>query len=476
VLNSLTGDAVTASLGLLREGGRFLEIGKNDVRGRDDIARAYPDIAYHVLDLGELIVSDPSRVRAALEATLAAATRGEITPLPRHRFALEDAVSAFRFMARARHIGKVVLGPGPSFRGRTKVRPDRTYLVTGGNGALGQHIIQELCAQGARQIVVVSRHAPEGTATASPYGATVAWMQADVADRSQLEAVLQTIDGSMPPLGGIVHAAGVLSDGLVSSQTRESLLRVLRPKAIGALHLHELTRNRPLDFFVLFSSLAALTGSAGQSNYTAANAFLDALALGRQAQGLPGTSLNWGAWSGGGMAQGVDTSHQDRWRARGIAPVEPQAGREAFTFALQSGLGQCAVTAADWSRASADVPPLFAELARSVQHTASPATSQIRIASPDDLAGFVRARVSELLQIPSDRLPPMTPLIGMGFDSLMAVELRNACETALGIRMSMAELLDGATVATVVERLASGAGAMVSAGAPQQPAYEEGEL
>ena len=190
------------------------------------------------------------------------------------------------------------------------VRDDATYLITGGLGAIGLSCLEWLAAKGARTLVLLGRRGPtaevekriDGLRT---QGKRVEIRSADVSDAGQMRAVLEEIERTMPPLRGIFHAAGVLDDGVFRDQTGQRIERVLAPKASGAWNLHQLIGDRPLDFFVLFSSVASLTGSPGQSGYAAANAFLDALAHYRRTRGLAALSVNWGAWAGSGMAEHV---------------------------------------------------------------------------------------------------------------------------------------------------------------------------
>jgi acyl transferase domain-containing protein/acyl carrier protein len=464
VLNSLTGDAVSESLALVRPGGRFLEIGKNDVRESAEIARLYPHHAYHVLDLGDLIMKEPGLVRSAFERVLEDLGSGALVPLPLQVFSLADPIPAFRFMARARHIGKIVLTPRHNARRQTVIRPDATYLVTGGLGALGRLVIAQLVEQGAKHVVASSRHlnpdAADFFSSLAP-GVSVRCMTADVSQPAEVSSLLDTIDTTMPQLAGIVHAAGVVEDGLASSQTWEAFERVLRTKALGAWNLHELTKNHSLDFFVMFSSMSSIFGSAGQSNYAAANAFLDALARYRQASGLPATSINWGAWAGEGMAQNVDPAHQQRWRDLGVSLIGPREGRAAFSHALVTGPTEVAVVSVDWTRASAHFggrgPSLLGELMphRTVA-SAGDWRTRLSPGSVEDrhtvIEALVKEKVSTVLQLAQEQLESQTSLTAMGIDSLMAVELRNEFETALSVKVSIADLLGDATIGSLTER------------------------
>ena len=202
---------------------------------------------------------------------------------------------------------RLVRGEGAPEGATAAVPLDGTILVTGGLGALGRHVSRWLVAHGARRLLLTSRRGLEGAGAAEAVaelealGAQVEVAACDVSDRAALASLLGTLPADAP-LRGVVHCAGVLDDGVVGEQTAERLSRVMRPKVSGGWHLHELTRDLPVELFVLYSSAAGVVGSPGQSNYAAANSFLDQLAHHRRAAGLPALSLSWGAWSGEGMA------------------------------------------------------------------------------------------------------------------------------------------------------------------------------
>ncbi|MGE3806859.1 MAG: SDR family NAD(P)-dependent oxidoreductase, partial [Gemmataceae bacterium] len=299
VLNSLSGEFIPASLRVLAPGGRFVEIGKRGIWNAAQVAAQRPDVTYHVLALDERIAADPVCIGALLREILQRFDAGQLQPVVRAVHPLTEAASAFRIMQQARHTGKIVLRVPRELP--KLLRQDSSYLITGGLGGLGLATAQRLIERGARHLVLLGRNPPsesahEVIAGLEHAGAEVLVLQADVSVAADVAAALEQIARRLPPLHGVIHAAGVLDDGVLLNQTSERFARVLAAKVEGAWNLHRLTMDLPLDFFVLYSSMAALLGPAGQGNHAAANAFLDALAHHRRARGLPAQSINWGAW------------------------------------------------------------------------------------------------------------------------------------------------------------------------------------
>ena len=291
---------------------------------------------------------------------------------------------------------------------------------------------------------------------------------ADVADAGQVAGLLREI----APLRGIIHAAGVLDDGVVAQQTWPRFARVMAPKIAGAWHLHRLTQNAPLDFFVLFSSAAALLGSLGQASYAAANAFLDALAHYRRARGLTATSINWGPWAEVGMAAGL------RWTDRGMKSLTQQQGLQALAEVLRGDSPQVAVLPMDWPAWSAHCsrkPPLLSEVAPAEAAASGEPELLDRLKrTPAEqrravLEEYIARQAVKVLGLArSHRLNPRQPLQELGLDSLMAVELRNTLGLSLGRPLPVTLLFDYPTLETLVSYLGGD-----SEGWPAPPEREE---
>nr|ALV82335.1 borrelidin type I polyketide synthase [Streptomyces rochei] len=340
--------------------------------------------------------------------------------------------------------------------------PRGTVLVTGGTGALAGHVARWLAEEGAEHIVLAGRRGPDGQGAEAlradlvAAGVKATIMRCDVADR---DAVRLLLDAHRP--SAIVHTAGVVDDGLLTSLTPAQVERVLRPKLLGARNLHELTRDRELDAFVLFSSLAGVLGGAGQANYAAANAYLDALAAHRTAHGLPAASLAWGPWEGDGMAAAQEAA--DRLRRSGLTPLPP----EQAVRALGRGHGPLVVADADWARlAAGSTQRLLDELpeVRAVR-PAEPAVGQ-RPDLPARLAGrpaeeqsavlleAVREEIAAVLRYADPaRIGADHEFLALGFDSLTSIELRNRLATRIGLTLPATLTLEQRTPAGLAAHL-----------------------
>ena len=474
VLNALAGEFIPKSISVMSSGGRFLEMGKTDIWNDARVAAIHPDVSFHAFDLGDV---DPNIIQQMFSQIVAAFELGELQPLPHRAFGMTDAVGAFRYMAQAKHVGKLVLMPekDPLPSRRSLLRAEGTYMITGGLGALGLVVAQWMVDRGARHLVLVGRQGATTPAQVHAVsdlearGAEVRVIRADVSDRKQIAELLRDISAQLPPLRGLIHAAGVLDDGVLLQQEWERFRRVLIPKVAGALHLHELTRDLSLDFFVLFSSAASLLGSPGQANYATANAFLDALSHFRRAQGLPAVSINWGAWSGGGMADRLKSRDQRRFTEHGIGAITPEQGIELLELIITRENTQIGVIPFNWPvlrGAKIALPALLVDVAPSVQFSKQnemPARSSDllqRLSAVEEsrhrelLQSILQAQAAKVLGLGSATdVQTHRPLKELGLDSLMAVELRNAIAQSIGSPLSATLVFDYPTIESMSEYL-----------------------
>ncbi|HEV8560212.1 MAG TPA: SDR family NAD(P)-dependent oxidoreductase [Actinophytocola sp.] len=443
VLNSLAREFVDASLRLLGPGGRFLELGKTDRRDPDRVAEDHPGIRYRAYDLMD---AGPDRILEMLGTLRELFESGMLPPLPVTAWDIRRAPEALRHLSQARHTGKIVLTI-PS-----TMDPAGTVLITGGAGGLGSRVARHLMVEhGIRHLVLTSRSGV-GTELATELealGANVILAACDVADRAALAGLLAAIPAAHP-LTAVVHAAGVLDDGVVGSLTPERLDAVLRPKVDGAWHLHELTRDLDLAEFVLFSSAAGTLGTAGQANYAAANAFLDALAAHRARAGLPAVSLGWGLWAdASAMTRGMPAADVARLRRSGLAAVPTPLGLTLFDRARAGDRPTLLPVLLDLpALRSGEIPPLLRNL---VQSPRVATDSTVDIADLDEL---VRAHAATVLgHTAATAVDPAKAFKDLGFDSLTAVELRNRLAAATGLRLPATLVFDHPTPAAVAGHL-----------------------
>ena len=443
VLNSLTNEGfVEATVRATAQNGRFAEIAKRDIWSPEQMAAVRPDIAYEVVALDVTTFQEPERIRGLLTEVSDGLARGEWTPLPAEIYPLTEAKTAFRRMQQARHIGKIVLQmPNP-----LQPRADRSYLITGGLGAIGLHMAAYLAQLGAGDIVLTSRRAPDADAQrviediTERYRCRIHTFAADVADESEVTRLLERIRSELPPLAGVAHLAGVLDDALLSQQSPERFRTTLAPKAFGACYLDRLTKDDDLDFFIVSSSVSSLLGSPGQANYSTANAWLDGLVAQRKAQGLPATGVNFGPWARGGMAS--SEAARANISAQGLVPLEPSAALGALAEVVANGTGQATVIKANWQRAAkvlgSSRPPILDVVLPSAVG-ATPGDSELLRQLQEIPAAQRAAFITEFLQREVQgflRLaqPPAATsrFLDLGTDSLMAVELRNRLHSQFG--------------------------------------------
>ncbi|MGE7438999.1 SDR family NAD(P)-dependent oxidoreductase [Kitasatospora sp. NPDC001175] len=486
VLDSLAREFVDASLRLLPGGGRFVEMGKTDIRDPEHVAVEHPGVRYRAFDL---IEAGPDRINEMLTAVIALFEQGALRHLPVTAWDIRRAPEAFRHVSQAKHIGKVVITvPAP-------LDPQGTVLVTGATGTLGALVARHLVTEhGARRLLLTSRRglrapgAPELAAELEQLGAEVTVAACDAADRDALAALLAEL---AHPLTAVVHTAGVIDDGVVASLTPDRVDTVLRPKVDAALNLHELTASADLAAFVLFSSVAGTFGGAGQGNYAAANAFLDALARQRSASGLPGLSLAWGLWAeSSGMTGTLSEADLQRMARGGITPLASAQGLALLDTAATVGRPALAPMGLDVAglRNHADpaaVPPLLRGLVRTPVRRAVRAAAAGAAEGPSleqRLAGLgeeerrklllelVCTQVAAVLGHPGpEAVEPERAFKELGFDSLTGVELRNRMNAATGLRFSATLVFDHPTPAALAELLL----AETAPAAPAEPLLAE---
>ncbi|WNF00985.1 tacrolimus type I polyketide synthase FkbA [Streptomyces luomodiensis] len=421
VLNALTGEFIDASLDLLDADGRFVEMGRTELRDPAAIVPAY--LPFDLLDAGA------DRIGEILGELLRLFDAGALEPLPVRAWDVRQARDALGWMSRARHIGKNVLTlPRP-------LDPEGAVVITGGSGTLAGILARHLRE---RHVYLLSRTAP-------PEGTPGVHLPCDVGDRDQLAAALGRVDR---PITAVVHLAGALDDGTVASLTPERFDTVLRPKADGAWYLHELTKEQDLAAFVLYSSAAGVLGNAGQGNYVAANAFLDALAELRHGSGLPALSIAWGLWEDvSGLTAALGEADRDRMRRSGFRAITAQQGMHLYEAAGRTGSPVVVAAALD------DAPdvPLLRGLRRTTVRRAAvrerSSADRLAALTGDELAEALLTLVREstaavLGHVGGEDIPATAAFKDLGIDSLTAVQLRNALTEATGVRLNATAVFD----------------------------------
>ncbi|WP_156623969.1 SDR family NAD(P)-dependent oxidoreductase, partial [Mycobacterium sp. 852002-40037_SCH5390672] len=472
VLNSLAGEFVDASLRLLAPGGRFIELGKTDIRDASVVADRYREVRYRAFDLMQ---ASPQRLEQMLAEVMKLFDAQVLHQLPITTWDVRCAPHAYRFISQARHVGKVVLTAPDSM---PRALAAGTVLITGGTGMAGavvaRHVVERY---GVGHVVLASRRGDRGegvtelVTTLVEAGAEVQVVACDVADRDATAKLLAQLSTQRPPLTGIIHAAGVLDDAVITSLTPERINTVLTAKVDAAWNLHELTRDLNLAMFVVFSSVAGTLGAAGQASYAAGNAFLDGLATHRRAAGLPAMSLAWGLWEqSSAMTSHLSGRDLARIRRGGLAALTQTQAIELFDTALI--IDHPTVVAARLDQAvlqhsTETLPPVFDGLIRrpsrrlvenSAAASASALAQRLHGLTPDQqhdlLVELVRSHAAVVLGHPSPNdIDTDQAFQDLGFDSLTAVELRNRLKTATGLALPSTLLFDYPTPTTLAKRL-----------------------
>jgi acyl transferase domain-containing protein/NADPH:quinone reductase-like Zn-dependent oxidoreductase/acyl carrier protein len=493
VLNSLAGEAIPKSLSCLAPYGRFLEIGKRDIyqNSRLGLRPFSRNLSFFAIDLSQLLRDRPAFIAQMSGDLMRQFESGELVPLPHKSWPVTQAADAFREMAQGRHTGKIILSLSdhnvlvqPDSGERLHLDPGATYLVTGGVRGFGLAIAEWMIERGARNLVLVgasdasAASAKEHFAGAVASGVNILTAAVDVSDAAALAGLLSKIQATMPPLRGVIHAAMKMDDGLVSQLTPARLWSVIGPKAGGAWNLHDQTKDLPLDFFVMTSSVSSLVGNPGQGNYVAANAFLDALAHHRRALGLPALAINWGHLGEVGYAarHANVSGHLERY---GVAPIGLKDALEMLERLLRSDTAEAAAMSIDWTRWADANPrvkksPRYEELISSGDPESQPDGTSNGLAAAvlaasgaariNLLETFIRDVAARVLGMPASQIDPTRPLNEFGLDSLLGIELVNRIEEGLELRFPVEKIMGGPSV----QRLAKILAESIPAAAPAQ--------
>ena len=529
ICNTLTGDAIEANLSVMAPYGHYLELSKRDILDNNPLPLGAfaRNLSFHAIDVVHMIQHAPERAGAVLRSAAALVDEGALEALPHTVYPVEEAAAAFRLMAQAKHTGKIVLSfgspplaaTGPR-AGSVTVHADGTYLVTGGAGGIGGQLARWLADQGARHLLLTGRSSlpeqdvalgenhPRAASVAvlsqlRERGVDVTYESVDVADAQAMRTLLESRRrAGMPPVRGVFHAAGVIDYTTLTDMSGAEMDRVLAAKVSGAWNLHRLLHEESVEAFVLFSSGSAILSSPMLGGYAAGNAFLDALAHHRLAQGLSATVVNWGFWDDVGMVARKAREEERTLLPQGMASFSPADGLALLGEILAEGRVHTAVLPADWrawaqAYPSAAAAPLLrhltsadaAKLGALAPHeqpaeprvrpqvtepavtrptTSEPAPVPASSAEPvpqavacaqatpsSELLDFLKREVAVVMGLRPERVNVGRPLSRLGMDSLMAVELRNRVERRYQVKLPMVRLLRNGTISTVAQALAT---------------------
>jgi acyl transferase domain-containing protein/acyl carrier protein len=480
VLNSLAGEAIARSLECLKPGGRFVELGKRDIYANTPLLlRPFRNnLAYFGVDITRLIADAPEQAAAAFRTVTDRVADGTYRPLPHQVYPAPRIGDAFSALRHSRHLGKVVItftdslpvsltAPLPAPR----LDCDATYLVTGGLSGLGAASARHLARRGACHLALVSRRgieAPEAAALLADLErahVTAHVSAADITDPEAVQAIFTEAEQCGRPVRGIVHAAMHLDDAPMDDLTRERFAAVLAPKVRGAEILHELTLDEDLDFFVVYSSVAALIGNQHQAPYAAANLYMEALMRRRRGHGRPGLALAWGGISETGYV--ARTQMADTIIRSGIGLITPATALAALDQHMTHPGGQAAIGVMDWDRLThllpaLSVPRFSAQLSHGSsraqraqahdlrQRLKSAESAQVRL---DLITETLVDATAHILQTTPDRVDPAANLADLGLDSLMGAELSVALQQTFSCELSMMELMAAATIDGIAHRI-----------------------
>ncbi len=481
VLNSLAGEAMERSLACLRPFGRFIELGKRDYIANTHIGlRPFrKNVSYFGVDVDQLVGRQAAVGRKVFAAVMKNVEKGVYRPLPHSVVPASDTLEAFAAMQAAAHIGKIVITPPRAVAQREaafEIASDRTHVVTGGLGGFGLATAQWLVDRGARHLVLCSRSGPESEEAKQALrdfeakGVQVLAARCDVSDRAAIEDLFARIEATMPPVCGVMHAAMVLDDALMSNLDAERVARVLRPKIAGANHLHELTQGMPLDYLVMFSSITTIFGNPGQANYVAANAYLEGLAQYRKRLGLPALAVGFGPISDVGVVA-RNEALQDSLRA--VGGLHGMKSRDALDllgqamqrFRADPDRAVVTIAARDGNMALDRLPviksPTYAAWAslRAIANVAGQMDLRVLVREKEIhevrelVADVVSSQVAAVLRTQPDMLVRTRALTEMGLDSLMALELGLNLEKAFGIEIPLTVSAADLTIGKLADRI-----------------------
>ncbi len=473
ILNSLSGEFIEKGLSVLNKNGTFLEIGKVNIWTHEEVNKFRPDVKYHIIALDDMSENQPLVVRELLEELVPLFEQKQLTPLTKKVYPVSEAISAFRFMAQTKHIGKIVIRVNQSGAGTEKepvtIERDGIYVISGGFGALGQIVMDWLTYRGAGNIVLIGRSEPNQPVKdklKELTGVSIYQFFGDVSDETSVEKLKNLLKEINKPVRGIIHAAGVLDDGIIMQQSGEKFAKVLSPKIGGAVNLLNAVDKKELDFVLFFSSVASLLGSAGQSNYAVANAFLDGFAKHLKQNGINAISINWGPWESLGMTANLAGGNKNNL---GFISVTPDVGIRLLDVILNNDYDQIGAFKIDWKKlintlGEENIKSFISDFAEFEGESEEKEVPQLVIElssmEPENrkekVVDFLKSQTIRVLGLdPEFPLDTSKNLNEMGLDSLMAIELKNTIDKAIGKKLPATLVFNYPSIDAIGEHLVS---------------------
>jgi NADPH:quinone reductase-like Zn-dependent oxidoreductase/NADP-dependent 3-hydroxy acid dehydrogenase YdfG/acyl carrier protein len=486
VLNSLTGDFISRSFEVVAPYGRFVELGKRDIYEDRQIG-LFPfrkNISFYAVDLAAALEERSEYVISLLQKILRHIEAGDWKPLPVTVFPAAEPSEPFRFMAQARHIGKIAIQMGRDVRALpTADRPlflkDASYLITGGLGGIALKVAAWMAENGAGHLVLASRRAVNDAAAATirgieAVGATVHVKSVDITREEDVDELFSAIRTTMPPLKGIMHTAALMDVALIRDLSPERFRSVMAPKIEGTWRLHEATLREHLDFFILYSSIGAIHPQPGMGNYAAANAFLDAFAHYRRACGMPATSINWGVWDEIGLTRAAESARSfedsiEAYAVQGLKKLSTEEGLRVLESALRDDPTQVVAVPFEWKSVAEfygpdQAPPLFANFtARAVTGAANQSrhsevldllnSAESTASRIEIMEAYLQETLSVVLKLPQRKIDRERPLGTMGLDSLMGLEFVRRLSKALEIAVPATVVFNYPTIQVLAPHL-----------------------
>lgn len=467
VLNSLKDEYIHRNLEILSKNGRYIEIGKIDIWSKSQMKDVRPDVDYFVFDLGDDISSDKVLYKKLLLKITKRFVDQKLKPIPITSFDIEEATSAFQYLAQAKNIGKVVLSlPEINEVQSSVISETKNYLITGGLGSLGLKVAKKLADMGAKHISLTGRNLPNKEAIEKieilkqKYQVNLQVIQSDISIEKDTINLFKTLNKSEVSLGGIIHAAGALQDGIVLQQSWSNFEGVMSSKMNGTWNLHTHSLEINLDFFICFSSMTSVLGGLGQTNYAAANAYMDAFAQYRIGIGLPCLSINWGPWGEGGMASSMSDKDQQRIKDMGIEYLSDNQALNTFSELLgNTSKNQIGVWEINWTNYFQNQQGKkvirflenFEKLAENVIDQNYPLLSMLKKKpAKERLDAFLlhmQEEVTLLMGFDStDDVDPKQPLLDLGVDSLVAIDLSNRLQKSINLELEISVFFEYPTL------------------------------